>query len=147
MRGDEYIREGHEQGDFESSGYLVFPVFAYIHSGIALSTSPFSCRWDSGQIGFAVLSRADILKEYGWKRITRERRERLHRYLQNELAEIQAYANGEVYGYIIEDEEGNEVESCWGFYSEDDCREQAEELRTYYQNKEAERIAAAIAAA
>ena len=66
VSGDERIREGYEQHDFEQSGaYLAFPVYAYIHSGVALSINPFSCPWDSGQIGFAVISRADLEKEYG----------------------------------------------------------------------------------
>jgi len=35
--------------------YWVFPVNAYIHSGVALSLGteyPFNCPWDSGHIGF-----------------------------------------------------------------------------------------------
>lgn len=30
----------------------VLPVYMYEHSGIALATGPFSCGWDSGQVGF-----------------------------------------------------------------------------------------------
>ena len=31
---------------------VILPLFLYDHSGITLQTSPFSCPWDSGQIGF-----------------------------------------------------------------------------------------------
>jgi hypothetical protein len=31
---------------------VVLPVYMYEHSSIALSTGPFSCPWDSGQLGF-----------------------------------------------------------------------------------------------
>ena len=29
------------------------------------------------------------------------------------------YANGEVFGYVIEDSEGEHLESCWGFFGDD----------------------------
>jgi hypothetical protein len=31
---------------------VVLPVYLYDHSGLALSTGPFACPWDSGMIGF-----------------------------------------------------------------------------------------------
>lgn len=35
---------------------VVLPVYMYEHSGIALSTGPFSCPWDSGMVGFIYAS-------------------------------------------------------------------------------------------
>jgi hypothetical protein len=32
-------------------------LYLYDHSGITISTSPFSCGWDSGQVGFIYLTR------------------------------------------------------------------------------------------
>ena len=140
VSGDERIREGHNQHDFEQSGaYLVFPVYAYIHSCVALSINPFSCPWDSGQIGFAVISRADLEKEYGWKRVSPQRWRKLEQYLKNELDEYTAYLNGEVYGYVIETEDGDELESCWGFYDRAYCEQEAESLLAVMQAKENER--------
>ena len=49
---------------------VCLPIYMYEHSGIALSTKPFSCRWDSGQIGFIFVSKEKLRKEYGVKRIT-----------------------------------------------------------------------------
>jgi hypothetical protein len=46
------------------------PIYMYEHGGIAVSTKPFSCRWDSGQIGFIFVSKEKLRKEYGVKRIT-----------------------------------------------------------------------------
>jgi hypothetical protein len=31
---------------------IVVPLYLYDHSGITMSTSPFSCPWDSGQVGY-----------------------------------------------------------------------------------------------
>lgn len=36
-----------------------------------------------------------------------------------EIEEYAHYAVGNVWGFVIEDEEDEEVESCWGFYGED----------------------------
>ena len=33
-------------------GFEMLPVYLYDHSGITLKTSPFSCPWDSGMVGF-----------------------------------------------------------------------------------------------
>src|SRR5690554_6771246 len=35
------------QGRAEEFGYVLLPVYMYDHSGITISTTPFSCRWDS----------------------------------------------------------------------------------------------------
>ena len=38
-------------------------VYKYEHGGIALSTSPFNCPWDSGQIGYIYMLK-DIQEKY-----------------------------------------------------------------------------------
>lgn len=35
------------------------------------------------------------------------------------LAPYKAYRDGEVYGYVVEDPDGNELEALWGFYGDD----------------------------
>jgi hypothetical protein len=45
-------------------GCIVLPVYMYDHSGTALSTTPFSCRWDSGQVGYIYVDYTDIRKVY-----------------------------------------------------------------------------------
>jgi len=36
----------------QDEAWSKYPVYAYIHGGITVSTTPFSCRWDSGVLGF-----------------------------------------------------------------------------------------------
>ena len=123
--GDEHTLE---TGDFESwedlESYLIadsdllfcLPVFMYDHSGITVSHSPFSCRWDSGQIGFHTVSKAKVRQECGVKRISAELRRKVRAQLEAELSTYDQYLRGEVYGYMIE---GNLCDdSCWGFYDE-----------------------------
>lgn len=38
-------------------GATILPLYMYEHSGIALSTTPFSCPWDSGRLGFVIMTK------------------------------------------------------------------------------------------
>jgi hypothetical protein len=40
----------------------VLPLYLYDHSGITISTGAFSCIWDSGQVGWAYITRDRIAK-------------------------------------------------------------------------------------
>jgi hypothetical protein len=43
------------------------------------------------------------------------------------IENYQTWANGDVWGFIIEDADGVELESCWGFYGSDSCIEAGKE--------------------
>ena len=103
---------------------VILPLYLYDHSGITISTSPFSCHWDSGQIGFVFVSKEKLKKEYGVKRITNEVIERATKILLAEVKTYDQYLTGEVYGYKVIDEKGNEEDSCWGYYGEDSIKEE-----------------------
>ena len=104
--------------------YLMLPLYLYDHSGITMSTSAFSCRWDSGEVGFIYVSRKKVLKDYNWKLLTAKRRKQIEGYLRNEVEVYDSYLTGDVHGFTVEvhDNESGEWEhedSCSGFYGED----------------------------
>ncbi len=99
--------------------YIALPLYLYDHSGITMATTPFGCRWDSGKVGYIYLSKEKAREEYGWKNLSKKRRERLEEYLRNEVKEFDQYLTGEVFRFKVEDEEGEEVDSCGGFYGMD----------------------------
>lgn len=105
----------------------MLPIYMYDHSGITLSTTPFQCQWDSGQVGFIFVSKKKIRKELCLKNLTQKVLSRVSNILKSEVEEYDLYLRGEVYGYVIEDEDGNVVDSCGGCYGEDYCRRYAEE--------------------
>ncbi|SUO96766.1 hypothetical protein [Suttonella ornithocola] len=93
---------------------IALPVYLYEHGGIALSMTPFSCRWDSGQLGFIYETRADIREEFGIKRISPKLEQQILERLRHEIDLLSHWANGDVFGYkVIVD---GDIESCWGFY-------------------------------
>lgn len=104
-----------------SGEYIGLPVYAYVHSGIALSTGSFGCPWDSGQSGFVYMKATDA-RQYGDALAA----------LRSTVEEMGKLCNGEVYGYEILDEEGNHVDSCWGFIGDECVMDEALRSADYY---------------
>ena len=104
---------------------VVLPLYLYDHSGITISTSPFSCPWDSGQVGFIAISKEKARNEYGWKAITKKRKELLTSYLEGEVETYDQYLRGDIFGFEILNSEGEVEDSCWGFYGEESAIEEA----------------------
>lgn len=105
-------------------GCVWLPVYLYDHSGVAYRTTPFSCPWDSGQVGIIFATNQKCREEWG-----AHYRRKARAYLAGEVEEYSTWANGEVYGYVVEDEAGTEIESCWGFYGHDAVEEAIAEWR------------------
>lgn len=103
----------------EGKGTIILPLYLYDHSGISISTGAFSCRWDSGQVGFIIADKKKVLQEFGGKILTKKLKEKVVSILENEVSTYSQYLEGDVYGFIIEDEEGEQLDSCFGFYGTD----------------------------
>ncbi len=106
--------------------YISHDLYLYDHSGLTMSTGSFSCRWDSGQVGFIAVSKEKVRKEYGWPRLTKARVEKILGYLDGEVETYATYLEGAVYGFTIyehdideDPHEGEYGDSCWGFYGYD----------------------------
>jgi hypothetical protein len=98
---------------------VILPLYLYDHSGITMNTTGFDCPWDSGQVGFIYVPRQDIMKEYDKKYLTKSLRARVEARLKAEVEVYDQYLRGDVYGFILEDENGETIDSCWGFYGSD----------------------------
>lgn len=112
----EEVREAIER-DYNVA--VILPVYMYDHSGIILSTNPFKCRWDSGQVGWIFVTKEKLRKEFGVRRITKKIKEKAREILAEEVNVYSDYIEGNVFGYILKDENGEELDSCWGFYGID----------------------------
>lgn len=99
-------------------GIISLNVYAYIHSGTTLKTTPFgeSERLDSGQSGVIYVTEKDALKAFNRKRMTPALRKKVEKTLRAEVSVYSEYINGEVYGYVILDASGEHVDSLWGIY-------------------------------
>lgn len=132
-------KHNYKQGDYRSWKELkqaiesservamIEPLYLFDHSGIKISATPFSCAWDSGQIGYVYMTQE-----------TKEKNELSDEGMRDQLThEIEAYngfLSGEVYSYqIIEWDCLNPVPNtgshgwvsvinCGGFESEEAAR-------------------------
>ena len=95
---------------------IILPLYLYDHSGITISHSPFSCKWDSGQIGWMFISKEKMREEYSVKRVSIKLKERVETYLIGELETYDQYLRGEVYWFKLESDEIDD--SCGGFYGD-----------------------------
>lgn len=101
----------------ESKNIVIAPVYAYEHGGITISLAPFSCPWDSGQIGWAYAFKDDYADCP---------EEDIKRYLYELVKLYDMYLQGEVFAVIILQKkkcdccghtEYNEEDSCYGIYA------------------------------
>lgn len=103
----------------------------YDHSGQTVSTCPFSDPWDSGFFGIVAVSVDKVKKDFGWKKLTADRRKQIETYLEGEVEAYDMFLRGEVFGFMIEvDEDADGYEdlpdvddSCWGFFGNDSVKE------------------------
>lgn len=141
----------HNRDKILTQHFTILPLYLYDHSGITMSTGAFSCPWDSGQVGFIYASLKDVLKEksltagswntkVSWQSNkqapeTITIRQYAERVLKQEVETYDEFLTGQVYGYVVEDENGEHLDSCWGFFGLDYCKEQAREVAEY-RNKQ-----------
>ena len=96
---------------------IIVNLYLYSKGGLTIATIPFSCRWDSGQVGFAVITKETIIKEFGDN--SPDSRAKARHNLQCEVNTYDQYLRGDVYGYRILNSEDIELDSCYGFFGDD----------------------------
>lgn len=101
---------------------VILPLYLYDHSGITISTEPFNCKWDSGQVGYIYITQKNIdllgtsiKDDETWG----EYKERLTKQIINEVKEYDYYIRGEVYSILIQNPEGCIIDSISGFLGDD----------------------------
>jgi hypothetical protein len=93
--------------------FVILPLYLMDHSGLSISTSPFGCPWDSGQVGFIYVDKES--KDY----------DDLTVGLKFEVETYDKFLSDDVWGYTIMTEKGEVIDSCSGFYGFDRCKEEA----------------------
>lgn len=91
---DENLSQGDLMNEHKSAlkrGDFVFPLYAYVHSGVSLSISPIYCHWDSGQCGVAIVPKENAK--------TKREAEKI---IKNEINVLNDYIEGRVYTVFIQ---------------------------------------------
>jgi hypothetical protein len=103
--------------------YICRLVYYYEHGGVALSLRSFGCPFDSGVFGWIAVPKSKVRQEYGCKRVTRKIEERVVEVLKCEIEELQAYINGDVYVWCVDNED-----ACGGYLDPHEAEDEAKAL-------------------
>jgi hypothetical protein len=125
----------------ERGAICVMPLYIYDHSGVTMSTSSGSCRWDTSHVGYIYMTKKAAVEGWG-ENYTMEQ---IQQCLEWEVEEFDDYLTGNVYGFEIYEkktiqekcphcgentkdayEEDEFIESCWGIYGLKYVREEVE---------------------
>jgi len=94
---------------------IIQPLYLYDHSGLSVSTGGFHCSFDSGQVGWVIITQSKK-DEMGFSD------SQLVDVIKGEVKDYDSYLTGQVFGYEVEGRDGDTLESCWGFVGDmEDC--------------------------
>lgn len=116
-----------------ASRFHIFPIEAYIHSGVVLAFSKCGnfpdLQWDVSLVGAILADK----KEF-------RNRKTAERAAISLLDMWNQYLSGDVYGYVVKDPNGKEVDSCCGFYGLDYAREEGMKALKFSQEQASETV-------
>ena len=112
--------------EIEAGGGVMRPLYLYDHGGLAVSTSAFQCRWDSGQLGWIGME-ADKLAERGLENADEAQIEEI---IDAEVEIWNTYLSGAVYAFARSAVEvcshghnhETEIERGHGFFGHDHAK-------------------------
>lgn len=95
--------------------FHIFLVKAYIHSGVSLALAesgagesyPFTDRWDTSRCGCVLVSKKEA-----------RTKNKAYKLAEGLIKSWNDCLSGNVYGFTIEDKEGEHLGSCGGFYGD-----------------------------
>lgn len=155
--GDECVPQDYIRDICEDEDNIWLPVYLYSHSGVTIKTSPFSCSWDSGQVGVIYIPKHEA-RQQKYDPDTEEGIAKIKEYLNGTVETWDQYMTGSVYGYRVwkievpeglrlEDikknfeDYGDDVDSCWGFYGESEyCLSEGVSLANWHVKNDAEQV-------
>lgn len=122
LLGEEVISDERIQ-EILAKHFVVLPVYLYDHSGLCMQTSPFSCSWDSGQVGWIHCERT---KAQSWFSLDFSQT-RIETCLTQEVSSYSTYLSGGYLRYVVRHKRRC-VDSCGGFEDEQECLVEAKSV-------------------
>lgn len=140
--GDEYAEHFTRYRDWDSyfknvlfeepriETIVALPLYLYDHSGITMSTSPFTSRWDSGQVGWIYAYESDFKDIPDVYVDGQFDHDKARDILKSEVTVYDQYLRGDVYSYTLEKKEVcaccnhtryTPINSCGGIFAESEA--------------------------
>ena len=79
----------------------------YDHSGITMSTIPFSCAFDSGQVGVIYMTHSDMDTHYGGSEAHHCNQAKAH--MKAEVKAYNAFISEDTFGFLLVDDDGTMI--------------------------------------
>ena len=96
--------------DLNEKVVYITPVYKYEHGGVVYRRGNAS-GFDYSNCGFYIVTNKTI-KEYG---LRTNKADKFNPIIDSELDDYTAWANGEVYGFILRDAKGEVIDECGGY--------------------------------
>ncbi len=113
----------------ERKAVIILPLGLYDHSGITMYVGDSHDRWDGGQVGFIYCTQEDIDREWDGDK------QKAEDYLRGEVKTYDQYLVGDIYGFTITNpKDGEEIDSCWGFYGAEAVKEEANSMADCFKH-------------
>ena len=119
--------------DYDFSNFWIFPVYAYIHSGVSLSLSHNGDKWDTSMRGYVLVNK-NIIEDFT--------EELAKNYAEDLIKEWNMYLSGDIYDLKIyklnicnhcRHTEEEEVEFMSGIYGYNEAEQLAKEYIDNYE--------------
>lgn len=106
------------------TGNIVWlPISIYDHSGMSIwlggTSGHADASWDCSTIGFAYVEKCVAEKEWTPNEKYGTWQDWAYAVMKAEMETYRGYVEGDAFGFVIEDEDGCEIDSCWGFIGTD----------------------------
>lgn len=103
------------------------PLYLMDHGDVTIRTKPFHCPWDSGQIGFILVTFAQVTKYAGRRlRHASDKEHYAQRSIKNAVDNYNRYLSGEQYRFEVwDDTAGKILDACCGFDTPEAAHEAA----------------------
>lgn len=137
---DAFYCDGRHIEPINDDDLVIMPLFLFDHSGLSISTSDAHFRmadsagWDWGQVGVIFTTRqvmesagllSDEDNEMTWQPRARE-------ILKGEVETYDLYLTGQCFGFVVENKNGEVLESVWGFLGDSDVESEMKDAAEHF---------------
>lgn len=121
---EEDVEEEDDMGklwELAEKNHIILPISLLDHSGLHIwvgsgSHWSDSAGWDSGQVGYIYCTMEQAREE--WGNDDAVAREQARKCMEGEIATFDVFLRDQVMGWIVEGPDGEDIDSCWGYYPE-----------------------------
>jgi hypothetical protein len=111
---------------------IIFPLYLYDHSGLRMKIGSFQgllpqghAEFDTMQVGYIYCSHKKACKEFDKKRVSKSVIAKVAELLKQEVDRYDTYLAGGIVGFTVKDSKDEVIDSCWGYYENNQALQDA----------------------